>query len=338
MQQMRQHKFPFTLKVILAVIAVFAAVAVSISMGSSGIPFKDVLTCLFGDRSSLNQGTVTIITSIRIPRALTALLIGGILASVGSLMQGIFKNPMADPSVLGISSGAAAGAALAIVLGFTGSYIGAMIGAAVTWLCIFSIAQFSGSYDTSSTLLAGIAVSSIMSALITVLMTLHRENMERVYMWMLGSFSASTSSKTVILLIATLIFMPVLILIAPQIDILKLGDGAALTLGVKRKSVLSAVLCASSVLIAFTVANSGIIGFVGLIIPHVVSFFGVHKSRQRIIMSFLIGAAFTVICDTVAKTIAAPGEMPIGAITSIIGAPYFLWLVFKNRKAKIHES
>ncbi|MCQ2515414.1 MAG: iron ABC transporter permease [Saccharofermentans sp.] len=314
--------------------------AVSCCLGSSNIALSSIFDFLFGRGETLPETTVTIITKLRIPRVLTAALIGGALASIGAVMQGIFKNPMADPSVLGISSGAALGAAIAIVVGlngviigaFTGAYIGAVIGAVLTWFIIITIAKSSGEYDTSSTLLAGIATSSLMSALITVIMTLNLQKMERIYMWMLGTFSASTVSKTIILAIVVMLGLIALIIFAPMIDVLKLGKETAETLGVKQGRTLAILMTISSIILAFCVANAGVIGFVGLIIPHIVSFFKVYKMRSKIIMCFLVGAIFTVICDTICKIVIAPGELPIGAVTSLIGAPYFLFLLLKARR------
>lgn len=341
---MQPHKpsDSFLLKLMIAVTALIAAVAVSSCLGSSSVAPASVLKYIAGARDGLSDTELLIIGRIRIPRVITSALVGGALACVGCIMQGLFKNPMADPSILGISSGSALGAAIAIVTGlngmiisegFTGSYIGAILGALVTWAAVFFIAKGSGEYDTTSTLLAGIAISSIMSALITVMMTLHMENMERVYLWMLGTFSSATVMKTKVLAIVVFVFVPMLIIIAPRIDVLKLGREAALSLGVKQSRTLGITFCVSSVLLAFCVANSGIIGFVGLIIPHIVAFFKVYKMRQKMILCFFTGAVFMVICDSIAKTIVAPGEMAIGAITSLIGAPYFLWLLIKSRIA-----
>lgn len=328
------------IKFIIAAIMLCCVMAVSCCLGSSGITLSDVIRYFTGRSEELSRTTVTILGRIRVPRTVTAALVGGALATVGCVMQGLFRNAMADPSVLGISSGAALGAAVAIVTGlngviiweaFTGAYIGAVIGAAVTWLMVFVIASHNGRYDTSSTLLAGIAISSLMSALITVLMTLHMEQMERVYLWMLGTFSASTTGKTRLLLIVVAVLMPVVIFIAPRIDVLKLGREAAQTLGVNYKGTLLIALGACSCLLAFCVANSGIIGFVGLIIPHIVSFFKVTRMRGRVILSFMTGAVFMVVADTICKTIVAPGELAIGAVTSLIGAPYFLFLLIGSR-------
>lgn len=340
MQVNNHYSDRFIIKFTIAVIMLMCVMAVSLCLGSSGIGLGDVIKYFTGRAGELPKTTLTIIGRIRIPRTITAALVGGALASVGCIMQGVFRNPMADPSVLGISSGAALGAAVAIVTGlngviifeaFTGAYVGAMIGAFVTWLMVFAIASRNGHYDMSSTLLSGIAISSIMSALITVLMTLHLEQMERVYMWMLGTFSASTPDKTKVLIFASIILMPILLFISPRVDVLKLGKEAALTLGVNQKATMGIVLAVCSSLLALCVANSGIIGFVGLIIPHIVSFFHVTKMRRRIALSFMTGAVFMVLCDTVCKTIVAPGELAIGAVTSLIGAPYFLILLMRSR-------
>ena len=256
---------------------------------------------------------------------------------IGAVMQGLFKNPMADPSILGISSGSAFGAAIVSVFnlnfifhGFTGTYLGAMAGALLAWFLVYNIARISGEHDLNSTLLAGIAISSVLSALITLLMTIHRESMEQVYLWMLGSFSNSTAQRTIYVAIVTAVCFVILIIMAPRIDILKLGREAATGLGVSTSRTTGILLCVCSLLLAFCVANSGIIGFVGLIIPHCVGFMRVYKMRGKLIMCFLVGAVFTLLCDTLARTVIAPGEIAIGALTSLVGAPYFLYLMLKN--------
>ena len=328
------------IKLVVAAVVLICTMAASSCLGSSSISISKVFSYLIGLRDRLSSSEILIIGRVRLPRVMTSALVGGALSSVGCIMQGLFRNPMADPSILGISSGSALGASFAIVLGlngviisagFTGAYIGAIMGAAFTWLMVYYIARSSGEYDTTSTLLAGIAISSIMSAFITVLMTLHLDDMERVYLWMLGTFSSSTVPKAWVMGIVVLLCVPFLILIAPRIDVLKLGREAAMSLGVDQRKTLRIVLCLSSVLLAFCVANSGIIGFVGLIIPHIVEFFRVHRMRHKLIMSFFTGAIFMVVCDSIAKTVVSPGEMAIGAITSLIGAPYFLILLIRSR-------
>lgn len=329
----------FGTKLLVAAIVLFGAMAVACCLGSVDISLREVFLLILGKKDQLSDSTVLILTGIRLPRVLMAAIVGGSLAVIGAVMQGLFLNPMADPSVLGISSGSAVGATLAIVTGFsgvviggafTGTYIGAILGAVLTLVLVYSIARKVGSYDNPSILLTGIAISSIMSAAITVLMTLHLDNLEKIYMWTLGTFSSSTGAKLLVMAVAFVICFGVIIFIAPQLDVLKLGKDTASTLGINYSRTLGIVLVTTSVLLAFCVASSGIIGFIGLIIPHIVVFFKVYRMREKVIMCFLIGAIFTVVCDLIARTVVAPGEMAIGAITSIIGAPYFLFLLIRN--------
>lgn len=321
------------IKIIISLVVLVVVMLISCCLGSVRIPIPDIIKTLTNSEE-ISKAIRTIILQVRFPRIIMSALIGGSLASIGAVMQGLFKNPMADASVLGISSGSALGATIMMVsgvsfsvFGITGNYLGAIVGAVVTWLIVYNIARISGDYDLNTTLLAGIAISSIFTAIITVIMTMNKDRLEQIYLWMLGTFSNSTPSKTLIMGIVVLILMPILIIIAPRIDVLKLGKEAAKGLGVSSSSSSAILLTVSSILLAFCVANSGIIGFIGLIIPHCVSFMRVYKMRSKLIMSFLVGAIFTVICDTIAKTVAAPSEIAIGVITSLIGAPYFLYLM-----------
>lgn len=338
MVKMRNLKTGVKITICAALLVV--VMLISCCLGSVKVPLDVILNAVFNPET-ISKTYRTIILQVRFPRIIMSALVGGSLASIGAVMQGLFKNPMADASVLGISSGSAFGAALMIVsgvtfgiFGITGTYIGAIIGAVVTWLIIFNIAKISGEYDLNTTLLAGIAVSSIFSALITILMTMHKDSLEMIYMWMLGSFSSASVQKTIIMAIVVAVLLPLMIAVAPRIDVLKLGKEAAKGLGVSYKSTTIILLSVCSLLLAFCVANSGVIGFIGLIIPHCVSFMRVYKMRSKLVMSFLVGAIFTVICDTLAKTVAAPSEIAIGAITSLIGAPYFLYLMLSGLKAE----
>lgn len=326
------------IKIIISIAVLVAVMLISCVLGSVKIPVADIIKTVTGSED-ISKATRLIILQVRFPRIIIAALIGGSLASIGAVLQGLFKNPMADASILGISSGSALGASVTIVAGITfsfygitGTYIGAIIGAVITWLIIFNIARISGEYDTNTTLLAGVAISSIFSALITVLMTFNKDNLEKIYLWMLGSFSGATQERAVIMAIVVAIIMPILIAVAPRIDVLKLGKEAAKGLGVSTTNTMTVLFASCSLLLAFCVANSGIIGFVGLIIPHCVSYMRVYKMRSKLIMSFLVGAIFTVVCDTLCKTVAAPSEIAIGAVTSLIGAPYFLFLMLKGLK------
>lgn len=336
----------FGAKVSLAILCLVFVSLFAVCVGSVRIDLADIWNYLCQNITPSNDALVSgstaiILGKVRIPRIVVAGLVGGALALIGAIMQGLFKNPMADPSVLGISSGAALGAAIVIVagleatiLGLSGIYIGAILGAMASWLIVYTISRRIGNSDTNAVLLTGIAISSVTSALITVLMTLNLDSMEQVYMWMLGSFSNSTPSKSIILLIASVILVPPIVLFSSRIDVLKLGDDTATTLGINAAHMTRIMFLLCSILLAFCVANSGIIGFVGLIIPHCATFMRAYRARQKAILSFIMGATFTILCDIVARTIAAPSEVAIGAITSLIGAPYFIFLMLRSYKSR----
>ncbi len=321
-----------------------AAMLIAAGFGAARVEMSDIFKALTGGNIPAN--TETILFKVRFPRIVTAVFVGGLLAVCGCLMQSILKNRMADPSVMGISGGAALGAAFVIVtgldfslrfIGLSARFIGAIFGAALTFVFIMVIALTSGKRgqsSTSSTLLAGIAVSSFTSAVITVLMALNKEDMERVYMWMLGSLSSSTFSKSLLIIIMTVIFLPLVIILAPQLDILKLGSSTAATYGINSNRLMCVVLTISSILIAVCVADCGIIGFVGLIVPHIVSYTGIKRMRTKITMCFISGGLLVLIADTLARTIIAPSELPVGAITSLIGAPYFIVQLLRSREVR----
>lgn len=342
---MRQHNSPTefntVIKVILAILVLLMIMLAASVMGAAGISCREVIDAVIG--KEISKTTYTILFKVRFPRILTSVLVGGLLSVVGALMQGIFKNKMADPSVMGISGGAGLGAAIVIALGLNGASfigittvgVGALIGAVLTHIVIVGVVIVTGRKgmdNISSTLLAGIALSSFTSAMITVLMTFHKDNMEKVYMWMLGSFNSSSQSSVIFMTILCLVLLPLILIIAPQIDIIKLGTITAKSYGINPNSLMRKVLTLSSVAVAFTVAESGIIGFVGLVIPHIVTFFGIKKMRPKIIMCFILGGIFVLLADTIARTILAPSELPVGAITSLIGAPYFFILLIRGKE------
>lgn len=332
------------IKITIMLFILAAAMLFAAEFGAAQVKLSDIVKVVFGREIASN--TETILFKVRLPRIITGVLVGGLLSVCGCLMQAILKNRMADPSVMGISGGAALGATFVIVtgldyslsfIGFSGRFVGAVLGASITFVFIMTVAFTAGKRgqsSTSSTLLAGIAVSSFTSAMITVLMALNKEDMERAYMWMLGSLSSSSVSKSLLLVVMTIIFIPIILFIAPQIDILKLGSTTASTYGINSNRLMCIVLTISSILIAVCVADCGIIGFVGLIVPHIVSFAGIKRMRTKILMCLICGGLLVLIADTIARTIIAPSELPVGAITSLIGAPYFIVQLLRSREVR----
>ena len=282
---------------------------------------------------------IKIVTNIRLPRIVLASLIGMGLSVVGVAFQGMFKNPMADPYVLGVSSGAALGAASAIVLGYNAKFMGlgiiaimAFVGAIITTVCVYNIARVGNKVHTNTLLLTGIAISLFLSSVISVLMIFNRNQIEKIIFWTMGSISAA-SWEQVLTLIPFIGFGTLFILFfSRELNIILLGDESAKNLGVEIERVKKIILVIASFMVAACVSVSGIIGFVGLIIPHMVRILVGPDHRVLIPFSALGGAIFVILSDTFARTIVAPIEIPLGVVTAILGAPYFIYLIYKSKK------
>lgn len=335
--------------VLLLVIVVIWASAV----GSVSVPFlqsaKIVASKLpFVNKEKLLEGipraNKLIIWDIRLPRVLLAGLVGGGLAAAGVVMQALFRNPLADPQVLGISSGAAFGAAIAIAFGITFTVMGissiwmfAFVGAILTMLLVFRIARIATSRSITGILLAGIACSSMLTAAITLLMMWNRQKLEQIYLWMLGSFSASSWIKVGFM---TAVLVPAVIcfgILGRDLDLLSFGDQEAQSMGVAVKRTRTIAVISTSLLVAASVSVSGIIGFVSLIIPHIMRLLVGPKNRRLIVLSLLGGAIFMILCDMVSRTAVPPTEIAVGAITQVTGAPFFLYLLWKERRREERE-
>lgn len=336
------------LLLLLVIVVIWASAVGSVSVPISQSA-KIVLAKLpFVNKEKLLEGipraNKLIIWDIRLPRVLLAGLVGGGLAAAGVVMQALFRNPLADPQVLGISSGAAFGAAIAIAFGITFSVMGissiwmfAFFGAILTMLLVFRVARIATSRSVTGILLAGIACSSMLTAAITLLMMWNRQKLEQIYLWMLGSFSASTWVKVgfmAIVLTGAIICFAVL---GRDLDLLSFGDQEAQSMGVSVKRTRTIAVIATSLLVAASVSVSGIIGFVSLIIPHIMRLLVGPKNRRLIPLSLLGGAIFMILCDLVSRTAAPPAEIAVGAITQVTGAPFFLYLLWKERRKEERE-
>ncbi len=338
----------------LLFLVLVAAMIFSLSVGSADISALDSLKIVLSrvplvrkviDASQFSDTSLTVIWSVRFPRIFLSALVGGILAIVGAAFQSIFRNPLADPHILGISSGAAFGATVAMMfpslsgvaitalgLGSTGVF--AFAGALVTVFIVYNVAKIGGAYSTVNMLLTGTAISTLFSSLISLLMTFHNDHIGKVYMWTMGSFSSANWARVRFLLIFAVAGLIVLSSFAQKLNIMVLGDEEAECLGIRTQRLRRAVIIISSILVAGAVSVSGIIGFVGLMIPHCVRMICGPDLRKVMPYGFFVGAIFLVICDTLARTVAAPTEIPVGVITSICGAPYFIFLIWKQYHKK----
>ena len=276
--------------------------------------------------------------TIRLPRVLLALVIGGSLALAGCVMQGLFRNPLADPGLLGISSGAACAVALWVVLPITlpallmlyAPMLAAFLGALAATIVIFLLSQQRES-SLSRLLLVGIAINALCGAAVGVLSWVSNDaQLRQLSLWGMGSLGQAQWST---LLAVTSLMIPTVLVIwrlASALNLLQLGEEEAHYLGIDVRLVQRVLLLCSALLVAAVVAVSGVIGFIGLVVPHLMRMWLGSDHRAVIPGSVLAGAFLLLIADTAARTLVAPAEMPVGLLTSILGAPWFLWLIFRR--------
>ncbi|OEF97983.1 FecCD family ABC transporter permease [Desulfuribacillus alkaliarsenatis] len=283
----------------------------------------------------------TIIWQVRIPRNLTAILVGGSLAVAGASFQGLLRNPLADPYILGISSGAAAGAAISITItGIVGSAVvgipmAAFIGAALAMFLVYSLAKIGNRVDVTTLILAGVVVGSFMSAVLSLLLIRMYSNLHQVVFWMMGSLGRSgweRLSWTALLLVFIIIG---LCMLARPLNIMSMGDSVAQTLGVATEKIKLLVLVLATLVTALAVSIAGTIGFVGLVVPHVVRLLIGPDHRALLPMSIFVGGIFLLWADTIARTMLSPSEIPVGVVTAFVGAPFFGYLLRKRKKYRI---
>ncbi|MCW4855340.1 FecCD family ABC transporter permease [Enterobacter mori] len=276
--------------------------------------------------------------TIRLPRVLLALVIGGSLALAGCVMQGLFRNPLADPGLLGISSGAALAVALWVVLPLSlpalvmlyAPMLAAFLGALAATVAIFLLSQQRNS-SLSRLLLVGIAINALCGAAVGVLSWVSNDaQLRQLSLWGMGSLGQAQWST--LLAVIPLMVPTVLVIwrLANALNVLQLGDEEAHYLGVDVAVVQRILLLCSALLVAAAVAVSGVIGFVGLVVPHLMRMWLGADHRAAIPGSVLAGASLLLVADTAARTLVAPAEMPVGLLTSLLGAPWFLWLIFRR--------
>jgi len=274
------------------------------------------------------QTTELIVTQIRLPRVLLAAVVGLSLGAAGTVMQGVFRNPMADPSIIGVSSGAAVGAVATIAFPAViplGLRPAAFLGAVVTAFVVYGLARENGRTPVATLLLAGVAVQTFLGAVVSYLLLHSGESLERAIYWLMGDLAASTYDQVTFTLLWALVGVPVLVGYAGDLNVLLLGEEEAHHLGVAVERTRALTLGVASVVTAAAVAVAGVIGFVGLIVPHAMRLLVGPDHRLLLPTSALAGASFLVAADAVARS--GPAEMPVGIVTAALGAPFFLYLL-----------
>lgn len=331
------------LAVVLGVISIFA-----LTIGAAGIPLNRLGAALgiaAGDTTdALLARDHLVLWSIRIPRIAAAAAVGGLLATAGALMQGLFRNPLADPSLVGVASGGAFAAVATIVLidsRFGESFrfmqtellpLGAFAGSLATTLVLYGIASRSGKTSVSLFLLAGLAIAAIANAGIGLLVFVADDRQLRdITFWLLGSLSGATWSKVTAATPVLLIGVAVALAIARGLDMMILGESEAFHGGVNVERLKRITIVLISAMTGAAVSICGVVSFVGIIVPHLLRLVIGPGHRLLLPASMLLGAALVVVADTLARTIVAPAEMPIGILTAAIGAPFFLVILLRQR-------
>ncbi|HEV8558186.1 MAG TPA: iron ABC transporter permease [Actinophytocola sp.] len=330
---------PVTLVVAVLVLLVVSAGATLI--GAAGLGWtrvaREVFAQLTGGTSPLSAQEAAIIWQLRVPRVVLAGLVGAALAVAGAAFQGVFRNPLADPYLLGAAAGAGMAATVVVVAApaSTGwvvdplplaAFAGALGGVGLSWL----LGRSAGG-GTAVLLLAGIAVAAFLTAVQTFAQQLNTDTIQQVYTWMLGGLTTAGWHDVLLTLPYIGTAAVVLCLAARLLDVLAVGDDEAASLGVRPGRVRLVVLLAASLATAAAVAVSGLIGFVGIVVPHLVRLLAGASYRVVVPLSLLGGAAFLIVSDEVARTAFAPAELPIGVITAFAGAPFFVLVLRLNR-------
>lgn len=311
-----------------SVLLAAAAVFVALKSGSVDLGLREILSALAGE----GGGNSAIINQIRLPRIFFALLVGGMLAVSGAVLQAALKNPLVDPFITGISSGAAFGAAAAIIAGISNLIAPAIAGAMVTVILVYRLSVTYAGLDVTKLLLTGVMIGSFFSAMIMLLNALFSRDIARVVLWLMGDLSNISPSYIIPSAVIAAAVIALCMVFANDLNILSAGEEEAKTLGVNTELIKAVFFMSASTLTAISVALCGVIGFVGLIVPHIVRKFTGPDLRLVIPVSFMTGAAFLLVADTAARTFFLPSEMPVGVITGLIGVPVFIAIL--NSKAK----
>lgn len=308
-----------------------------VSLGARGIVLGllDRLPLLEFD-SGLTAQESAVLWELRVPRVVLGGLVGGTLALAGASYQGVFRNPLADPYLLGVAAGAGLGATVAIGAGVSASgwllplaaFAGALVGVGAT----YSLARIGGPRRTGTLILAGVAVASFMTAAQTFVQQLTSDTIREVFAWILGRLTTVSWSEVGLLVPFVVVAGAVLLAHGRHLDVLAVGEEEATSLGLPAERVRLLIVLAATLATAAAVAVSGLIGFVGIIVPHAVRRITGVSHRVLLPVSFLVGAAFMMAADILARTIVAPAELPIGVITAFVGAPFFAVILYQTRR------
>jgi iron complex transport system permease protein len=293
---------------------------------------------LAGPPRGVPASTGVILFQLRLPRVLLAALVGAALATAGSVFQALFRNPMADPAIIGVSSGAALGAILVILAGWgtavagLGVPVAAFVGALATAFLVYRLARIGPTVQVATLLLAGIAVAAVVSAGMSLVMTFSGQQIQSIYFWLLGGLGARGWQALEAATPLVIVGLAVALARTADLNLTALGEERATQLGLDVETFKRQMLGTGSLLTAAAVSVAGLIGFVGLMTPHILRLVIGADHRRLLPASILGGATFMVLADLAARTVVRPQEIPVGAVTALLGGPFFLWLLRRQRK------
>lgn len=326
----------------------FLALLAGIGVGSVQVPPGDILSIVMERMFAIPlpdhipASYSAMVLDMRLPRVLLAFLTGAALAVCGGVMQSLLQNPLASPFGLGVSAGAGLGAAFVIVMGVTSAGLGIFLMPAVSlifalgtvFLVLFLSAKLDRGMSNVTVILVGMVISLFCNAVISLLATSSPAHAQRIQLWQLGSFSMREWSAVWALLPVTILISLYFLRYAEELDVMTFGEEQAQAMGVDLRKVKGRLMTAVAVLVGTAVAFVGIIGFVDLIVPHMARRFFGAAHRRLIPACTLLGGTFLVLCDLASRTLTPPHEIPIGSITALLGAPFFLYLFFAGRRGR----
>lgn len=337
---MRKRFISLSLLVVVLVVSAFVSVLIG-TLGPLGpgkpeyISFGDALGAIFHGHGHWPDYYVDVFWQVRIPRVVLAALVGAALACAGTAMQAVFRNPMADPYIVGVSSGASLGAVIAGLTGLAGiAFLGwlilpafAFVTALLTVFAVYFLGSAGGKVNVNTLLLSGIAVAAFIGAVVSTMIYFSGQDYHRIIFWMLGSLSMVSWTAVIIVFFTVIVGTIVVYVFSRDLNALLLGEEVAHNLGVDPESLKTTMLIVAAVMTSAAVAFTGVIGFVGLIIPHMVRLVVGADHRTLVPAATLSGAIFLIWTDALSRTVIAPSELPVGIITALCGGPFFLYLL-----------
>ena len=333
-------------KITISILLVLLTVLIGTSIGSVYISFTKIISIflnhLFGVKlqDNINLGEIAIILRIRFPRVLIGMMIGGMISISGAAIQSILNNPLASPYTLGVSSGASLGVAMIIVLNISIPLFGAFLIPITGFLSSLLIVIFiiiitkkiDPNFNNQTIILIGVVSSLFVNGILTLLIAVSGDDLKSIIYWQMGSLSLKGYDTFLILLPFCIVGTLILFLLNKELDALSFGDEKAKSLGVNSKRIRIITIIVASLLSGSAIAMTGIIGFIGLVAPHVVRKIYGAKHYLLLPMAFLYGGVFLVFSDLIARTIVSPSELPVGSVTALIGAPFFAFVFFYKKR------